>query len=385
MTKKTLLLTEIFPPIHGGSGRWFWELYSRLSNKEYLIVAGHSSGDSEFDKSHELNLERLKLSSSSWGIRSLTGLKYYWRVFWKINTLIKRHRIEVIHCGRCLPEGVIGYLFNLLFNLPYICYIHGEDVEAAATSRELTWIVRKVLSNAQTLICNSQNTANLLLNNWQIQAEKIQILNPGVDAQRFIPTQVDKQIKENFGWQERPVILTVGRLQERKGQDMLIKALPLIKASFPDVIYAIIGGGTQREKLDALVTDLHLQDNVIFMSEISDEQMIQAYQQCDIFALPNRTVGQDIEGFGMVLVEAQACAKPVIAGDSGGTAETMLINETGYIVDCTTPEPLAQQIVTLLNAPEKRAAMGIKARRHVEQTLDWQVHAQKAQIIFSEI
>lgn len=383
MTKKTLLISEIFPPKNGGSGRWFWELYTRLPKSEYVIAAGKAEGDDVFDKSHDLTLNRLELSSPSWGLKSLTGLRFYWRIFHQIRKLIKQHKVAAIHCGRCLPEGFIGYLCNKLLNIPYICYIHGEDVEAAATSRELSWIVTKALSNATTLICNSQNTANLLITNWQIPDKRIEILNPGCDTERFIPAESNEQVKSDLGWQGKQVILTVGRLQERKGQDMLIKALPAIKESIPNVLYAIIGGGEEKEKLKALTQELNLQDNVFFMSEISDVQMIQAYQQCDVFALPNRTVGQDIEGFGMVLVEAQACAKPVIAGDSGGTAETMVIGETGFIIDCTKPKAIADILIALLQEPQHLTEMGIKGRVHAQETLDWKVHAEKAKDLFT--
>jgi len=385
MTKITLLISEIFPPKNGGSGRWFWELYTRLPRNEYIIAAGNAAGDKAFDETHDLNLRRLNLSSPSWGIKSLTGLKFYWRVFNQIRKLIKQHRISKIHCGRCLPEGFIGYLFYKILNIPYICYIHGEDVEAAATSRELSWIVRKVLANASKLICNSQNTAHLILNNWQANPDKTEILNPGCDTERFIPAEKNMAVKESLGWNNKQVILTVGRLQERKGQDMLIKALPEIKKSIPNILYAIIGGGQNKSALELLTKKLNLQDSVVFMSEISDEQMIQAYQQCDIFALPNRTVKQDIEGFGMVLVEAQACEKPVIAGDSGGTAETMIIGETGYILDCTTPEALSNKLVELINDPEKTHLMGQKARIHAVTNLDWKVHKIAAEKIFSNL
>ncbi|NQY86761.1 MAG: glycosyltransferase family 4 protein [Colwellia sp.] len=383
MTKKTLLISEIFPPINGGSGRWFWELYNRLPRNEYLIAAGTTENDKAFDKTHDLNIQRINLTSPSWGIKSLTGLKFYWRVFNNLRKLIKQHKITTIHCGRCLPEGFIGYIFKKVFNIPYVCYIHGEDVEAAATSRELSWIVLKVLSNASRLICNSQNTANLILNNWQANPDKTEILNPGCDTERFIPAEKNDDVKESLGWKNNRVILTVGRLQKRKGQDMLIKALPEIKKSIPNVLYAIIGDGAEKQELEALIQKLSLQDNVMFMTENSDEKMILAYQQCDVFTLPNRTYKQDIEGFGMVLVEAQACEKPVVAGDSGGTAETMIIGETGFIIDCTKPEPIAAKLTELLQNPEQCKVMGKKAREHVKKSLDWKVHTEKAKTLFN--
>jgi len=383
--KKTLLISEIFPPVHGGSGRWFWELYSRLPKDEYFIAAGSNKNVDtiSFDKTLQLNLKRFNLSSTSWGIRSLTGLKLYWRTFWQLRKHIKQNKITHIHCGRCIPEGFMGYMLSKVLRLPLLCYVHGEDVEAAATSRELSWIVNKVLAHSQTIICNSQNTSSILMNNWLISESKIKTLNPGVDTNIFVPAEQSTLIRKNLGWESRPVVLTVGRLQKRKGQDMMIKALPQIKQKIPNILYALVGGGEELYSLTELVSKLNLTDNVMFMAEINDQTMLDCYQQCDLFILPNRTVEQDIEGFGMVLVEAQSCEKVVVAGDSGGTSETMVLNETGFIIDCTSPAPIAEMVTNLLMKPELRHKMGKKARIHVTATLDWKVHAEKAKHVFS--
>jgi len=382
---KALLISEIFPPIHGGSGRWFWELYSRLPREEYLIVAGASNETTEFDKTHNLNLERIDLSSPSWGIKSKTGLIFYWRTFWQLKSLIKQHNITHLHCGRCLPEGVMGWLLSIFTRISFLCYIHGEDVETASTSRELSWLVKKVLSKASKLISNSNNTANILINSWEADPNKVVVLNPGCDATKFVPAEPDLKIKNSLGWENKKVILTVGRLQRRKGHDMMISALPAIKEQHPDVLYAIVGNGDEKASLLNLVTKLKLEESVMFHAEISDEEMIQCYQQCDVFILPNRAEGNDIEGFGMVLVEAQACAKPVIAGDSGGTAETMVIGETGFIIDCTQPEPIANKLIEILQSQEQCIKLGSAGRVHVEKTLDWRVHTEKAEALFTKL
>ena len=156
--KKSLLLSEIFPPVKGGSGRWFWEMYTRLPNEKVVVAAGTTAETKEFDKGHSLNVYRIALSSFSWGIKSLSGLGFYWKAFWQVRRIVKANNIELIHCGRCLPEGVIAWLIKKIFKVPYLCYIHGEDVETAATSRELSWLVNKVLNEASHLIANSKNT-----------------------------------------------------------------------------------------------------------------------------------------------------------------------------------------------------------------------------------
>jgi phosphatidylinositol alpha-1,6-mannosyltransferase len=118
------------------------------------------------------------------------------------------------------------------------------------------------------------------------------------------------------------------------------------------------------------------------MSEISDEQMIQCYQQCDVFILPNRTIGQDIEGFGMVLVEAQSCGKAVIAGDSGGTKETMLDGQTGYVIDATSVSTISAKVCAMLDDDDSLQSMGIAAREHVVANLDWTALSSQAKALF---
>lgn len=385
MTTTTLLLSEIFPPRHGGSGRWFFELYSRLPGEEYLIAVGQVTGDGAFDAEHRLRLTRLPLSSPSWGIRSITGLHFYWRVFRHVRRLVREHGITRVHCGRCLPEGVVGWMLWKIYRIPYLCFIHGEDIQTASLSREQALIVRQVLFNAHQLIANSCNTSQLLQNEWQVSAKKIAVVHPGMDAKRFVPTEPDADFITGMGWTDRKVLLTVGRLQRRKGQDMLIRALPQIREHHPDALYAIVGDGEERDSLQQLAIEHNVAEHVQFLGELDDAQMIQCYQQCTLFVLPNRTEGKDIEGFGMVLAEAQACGKPVLAGDSGGTRETMRVGESGEITDCTQAETLAAAVIKLLDEGQALAERGRIGRAHVCNELDWPVHVQRAEAVFRSL
>ena len=126
----------------------------------------------------------------------------------------------------------------------------------------------------------------------------------------------------------------------------------------PDVLYAVVGDGEERAALEALVGREGLDGHVQFLGEPNDATLVRCYQQCDLFVLPNRQVGKDIEGFGMVLLEAQACGKPIVAGASGGTAETMRIPETGRVVCCDGPDELARVVTDLLGDPARLACMG---------------------------
>jgi phosphatidylinositol alpha-1,6-mannosyltransferase len=179
------------------------------------------------------------------------------------------------------------------------------------------------------------------------------------------------------------VVLTVGRLQKRKGHDMMILALREVRLSFPDVLYAIVGDGKERASLEGLVDAEGLRGHVQFLGELDDAGLLACYQQCDLFVLPNRQVGQDIEGFGMVLVEAQACGRPVIAGTSGGTAETMQMPETGRVIPCETPGLLARTVTELFWDTTCRRQMGEAAREWVVSRFDWKALTRQARELFA--
>jgi phosphatidylinositol alpha-1,6-mannosyltransferase len=380
---KTLLITCIFPPLMGGSGRWFWELYRRLPRGAFLVAAAELTGPRETEGASDVRVVRLPLALRHWGIRTPASAWAYGRAVWRLLTLARRERVGMIHSGRPLPEGVMALALRLLTGTPYICYVHGEEMSIAAASRELAWLARRVLDRAELVIANSRNTGSILRRDWQLTADGLGILHPGVDTRLFVPAARDLRIREGLGWGDRPVILTVGRLQKRKGHDRLIEALAVIKRAVPDVLYAVVGDGEERTALEELSRREHVADSVQFLGELEDARMVQCYQQCDVFALPNREVDGDIEGFGIVLLEAQACGKPVVAGMSGGTAETMRVGESGEIVDCRTAGPLAESVSRLLLDPDRRRRMGEAGRAWVVERFDWSVLSRQAEQLFA--
>jgi phosphatidylinositol alpha-1,6-mannosyltransferase len=173
-------------------------------------------------------------------------------------------------------------------------------------------------------------------------------------------------------------------LQARKGHAQLVAALPRIIERVPDALYAIVGEGETRPQLESLIASLGLAEHVRLMGELRDEALVGAMQQCDLFALPNIEVNGDFEGFGMVLVEAQACGRPVIAGRSGGTGETLRDRETGRLVDCRDATALADAAAELLADDAARRRMGEAGRRWVERQFDWPALARQSRAIFTE-
>jgi phosphatidylinositol alpha-1,6-mannosyltransferase len=176
--------------------------------------------------------------------------------------------------------------------------------------------------------------------------------------------------------------LTVGTMQKRKGQDTMIRALPAVRKTCPEVLYVVAGPGLERGYLNSIARECGVEDLVQFREDASEQELVTCYQQCDVFALPNRQIGWDVEGFGMVLLEAQACGKPVIAGNSGGTLDTLQDGITGLLIDATMPDHVAQTVTQMLTEVDLDA-MGERARRWVLERFDWETLVREALGIFN--
>lgn len=270
-------------------------------------------------------------------------------------------------------------LLGWWYRIPFACFVHGEELGTASTSRELAFLTRRVLARCEFVVANSRNTLAMLRDEWRLSEARLRLLHPGVDAERFVPAPRNAEVRASLGWRDRPVILTVGRLQLRKGHDTMIRALGRIRQAISEVLFVIAGDGEERPYLESLVRQEQQEGHVLFLGEPDDATLIRCYQQCDLFALPNRAVGKDIEGFGIVLLEAQACGKPVLAGASGGTAETLREGETGRVVKCEEPGPLADAAIALLSRPQGLEGMGRAGREWVVGNFDWGVLAKRAE------
>src|SRR5262249_42969200 len=152
----------------------------------------------------------------------------------------------------------------------YLVYVHGEELRVASVSRELAWMTRRVLAGASTIVANSHNTASLLRAEWKVPLGRTRVLHPGVDVNRFCPAERNDAVRQALGWSGRLVILTVGRLQRRKGHDILLRALPAIRRQIPNVLYSIVGDGIERQQLEQLVNELGIAECVQLRGEPDD-------------------------------------------------------------------------------------------------------------------
>lgn len=372
-----LLLSEVFPPRVGGSGRWLWELYSRLPSSDVVVMAGEAEAQEAFDRRSHLRIQREPLTLPSWGLLNATSRGHYRRLFDRVRSIVRADQIESIHCAKCLPEGLIGLVTHFVSGIPYLCYVHGEELGIASSSRELRLLTRQVLSRSAKIVANSENTRQLLVKNWNLHESRCVVVHPGVDTTRYRPARIRPELRRAYGWSDGPVLLTVGRLEKRKGHDMMIEALPQVIEKHPNAHYTIIGDGPELSSLKSRVERARLIDHVSFVGSCPDDSLVSMVQQCDLFVLPNRAIDGNIEGFGIVLLEAQACGKPVLAGDSGGTRETMRSPVTGRTVSCEDPSRIASTVLELLENREALEEMGTQARRWAVENFDWSAVFQK--------
>ena len=278
---KILLLSEMFPPMTSGSGRWLWEVYRRMPSDQFVIIAGQHASAADFDASHDLDVRRIRFDLDEFGIHNRQTLRCYWGLFRKLRRIVREENCTSIHCGCCLPEGWLAYLFRQFYGLPYVCHVRGEQIDAIQNNPELSWMVRGILHRSQQLIASSQNTARVLNENWGIPKRQIEVLYPGVETGRFVPAARDEFVLKQHGWKDRTVVLTAGSMQHYHGQTMVIRALSAIGEAVPNVIYSIIGDVEQRDCLEQLARQEEVENQVQFLDGVSREDILRCFQLCD--------------------------------------------------------------------------------------------------------
>ena len=379
-----VLVTEIFPPEQGGSGRWFKEIYSRAESD--VVVITHQPDASKPIPDDEPFIRRTNLKFKETGFFTPLGILGYLTRLWRVRKTIGSVSPTVIRAGRVLPEGWLVWLnYKFFGGSEYHVFVHGEEINlegkefgGVMSSRQHRIMAGIVFREAKKIICNSKNSATLVADQWKTPRNKITIANPGVDAAFFQPFEGNtelarRQSKITLPWLNRFVVLTVGRLQKRKGQDHVLRAIAELIHEIPNILYVIVGDGEEETRLKSISRELKIEQYVEFKSGLKDGELKSCYQLCDLFVLANRQVGSDIEGFGMVLLEAASCGKATIAGCSGGTSEAVDKDITGLVIDAGDVSKIRDAIAHLANNDQKRSEMGQKGRKRVVEKFDWPV------------
>lgn len=372
ISRPTLVFTENFLPAQGGSITWLVQAYSRHNPAEVLFVAGQRSGDQQIDQTLPFQVKRIPMTMADLDPTRPASLWLYTRMLWRLQKICCYHRVRQVHCAKVLPEGLVAWGGKHLTSVPYVLYAHGEEILTGVTSRKLRWLIPRIYNGATAIIANTSHTKSLL-EGIGVQLRKVHVIHPGVDARAFqVSNEAASTIRQRHNLGDSPTLLTVGRLQRRKGQDAVIKGLPRIVQKIPTVKYVIVGTGEEYSALEELVQEVGVTNHVIFAGQVSDEERAAYYAACDVFIMPNRQIAGDIEGFGIVFLEAGAAGKPVIGGKSGGTGEAIEEGVTGFRVDGTNVEEIVAAVLVLLSNPSKAHTMGENGRRRAEGEFSWE-------------
>jgi len=364
-----LLVSQFFPPAVGGSAVLFENVYSRLGRDVHVLTDPRSSPGPAGPQG-AFRIHHAPLATPHWGLLHPAGLIHHARTAARIRRAAPSG--AAVHCARVLPEGVAAWMARKTGGPRYVCWSHGEDLATASLSRDQKLTTQLVLRGADASLANSRNTADLL-RGLGVPEREICVAYPGVDCERFRPDVDGGPVRRRLGLgPEDPLLLSVGRLQRRKGQDLVIRAMAELAAELPRLRYAVVGTGEEETPLRELAAASGVADRVVFAGKVDDDDLPSWYAASDVFVLANRREGADIEGFGIVFLEAQAMERPVIAGASGGPPEAIADGETGFLVNGTDASELAAVIRRLAGDEALRARMGRAGRERVRTRFTWE-------------
>ncbi|MDP2265910.1 MAG: glycosyltransferase family 4 protein [Thiobacillus sp.] len=373
---RLLVLTELFLPTKGGTAVWAAEVYKRLGGKEIHIVTADVAGAGEVDATHPNTIHRLSLKRVAW-LRP-ESLAMYARFFFKALTLALTHRFDAIHAFRALPEGWVAWAVARLTLRPVVIYAHGEELTTWGRGGKYQ-AMRFALRHADRVIANSEHTRDTLLA-MGIDAARITIIYPGVDVSVFRPGLDVSGLRDSLGIRpDEKLVFSVGRLSRRKGFDQMIRAVAQLRTEGIPLRYVIAGIGEDADYLDGLIAEHRLQDFARRIGAVDEADLPRWLNACDVFAMPNRDIDGDNEGFGMVFIEAAASGKPSLAGEAGGTGAAVLHETTGLRVNGTQTLDVANGLRQLLTNPEWASELGQAGLRRVQARFAWEQVAQATQ------
>lgn len=361
---RTLVVTNDFPPRPGGIQTFVYELVRRLPPDDVLVYASTFRGAEAFDAEQPFPVVREKTSvllPTPSTRRTAAGL-------------VREHRAQAVLFGAAAPLGLLGPALREAGAERTVGLTHGHEAGWAGYPGARS-VLRRVGQSLDVLTYLGEYTRRRIAAALPAEAAARMVqLTPGVDARLFRPDVDGRGVRERHGLGDRPVVVCVSRLMPRKGQDVLIRALPRIRMAVPDAALLLVGGGPYRGRLERLASDTGMSRHVVLTGSVPLDSLPEHFAAGDVFAMPCRTrhLGLDVEGLGIVYLEASASGLPVVAGQSGGAPDAVLPGRTGDVVDGTDVSAVAEAVAGLLADPGRRERMGAAGRAWVAETWTWE-------------
>ena len=355
---RTLLITNDFPPRPGGIQLFVQQLALRMPSADLVVYASDWPGSASFDGALPFRVirERTKiLLPTPWVAR-------------RAARLAAEHGCDRVLFGAAAPLGLLARGLRLEWA---VALTHGHEVGWAALPMARS-ALRRIADGCDVITYLTEYQRQRLEPVVKGRA-KLERLTPAVDSDAYHPDVDGSIVRSRLGLTDRPVIVCVSRLVPRKGQDTLVKALPHVRRQVPDAALLLVSGGPHRRKIERLARELGVEEHVFMTGSVPWEELPAHYAAGDVFAMPCRTrnFGLDVEGLGIVYLEASAVGLPVIAGDSGGAPDAVVEGETGFVVPGRDVDALTDRLVTLLKDPALARKMGAAGREWVRSEWTW--------------
>ncbi len=369
--RKTFLITNDLGPRAGGIESFVLGLLERVDKDSVVILTSSQPKSKEFDQELLQKFGAIVIRDRS---KILLPTP---RVARKAIKIMKQYQATTIWFGAAAPLALLAKQLRKAGATNIVALTHGHEVWWAKIPI-FRMAITKISRDVDSLTYLGDFTKEAML---PVIADKSKLVKiaPGIDIDHFAPSAVDVNLIEKHKLQNRRVIVCVGRLVHRKGQDKLIEAMPLVLKQFPDAALLLVGQGPIKSMLDKLIRHHGIEHNVIFTGRIKFDDLPKYIQLGELFAMPSRDrfFGLEVEGLGIVYLEASACGVPVIVGKSGGAPDAVLENQTGLIVDGTSKEEISAAICKLLADKDLAAQMGRRGREWVDQNWRWQIWSEK--------
>lgn len=359
-----LLVTNDFGPRAGGIETFVMGLLERVPMGEVIVYTSHQSSTGEYDRRwrDDYGVEVVRDKSS---ILLPTP-----RVIRNLQKLIDERNLSTVWFGAAAPLGVSARWLRKAGAEHIVALTHGHEVWWSKVW-PFSWAISEIARSVDVVTYLGDFTQQAIARRFK-DKNKLTKIAPGIDTEHFRPLD-GRELREKYGIADRATIVSVGRLVHRKGQDRLVEAMPLVLKEIPEAHLIFIGEGPHRKKLDELVKKLKLENHVTFIGRIQYSDLPRHFSLGDIFAMPSRSrlFGLEVEGLGIVYLEASACGLPVVGGNSGGAPDAVKEGITGFVVDGNKLPEIADRIITLLKDDELRNQMGNAGRSWAMEEWQW--------------
>jgi phosphatidylinositol alpha-1,6-mannosyltransferase len=370
---KILCITNDFGPRAGGIETFVVGLIERLPHGSVIVYTSRQDGSELYDNKWftEFGVEVIRDRSRI----LLPSL----RVGQKVRALVRSRGITTVFFGAAAPLGLLSQGLRRSGVKRIVALTHGHEVWWAKVW-PFSWAMHRIGNGVDNLTYLGNFTRTEISRALsQRAANSMRKIAPGIDTDHFAPRADAQSLRAELGLSEMKVIVSVGRLVHRKGQDTLIESMPKILVQIPDAHLLFIGEGPYKDYLVKRAAELKVSHAITFIGRIQYAELPRYICVGDIFAMPSRSrlAGLEVEGLGIVYLEASACGLAVIGGKSGGAPDAVLEGETGFAVDGTSADSVAEAAITLLDDPERARQMGARGRQWIIDEWRWEIWAQK--------